>query len=117
MLTLSILIRQTTTTILDVLCYSYFAKVFHTSAKFASSVKIGYLESEFLKHLVHLEDLEPLGGEEVLVWHTRTEAVNLNKEKEFTKKHQSRSHDFPTTARFMELWNACHFKLHNAGNG
>ena len=59
----------------------------HTSAKFASSVKIGYLESEFLKHLVHLEDLEPLGGEEVLVWHTRTEAVNLNKEKEFTKKH------------------------------
>ena len=59
----------------------------HTSAKFASSVKIGYLESEFLKHLVHLEDLEPLGGEEVLVWNTRTEAVNVNKEKEFTKKH------------------------------
>ena len=43
----------------------------HTSAKFASSVKIGYQESEFLKHLVHLEDLEPLSTNKILVWHTR----------------------------------------------
>jgi len=59
----------------------------HTSAKFADSVKRGYQESEFLKHLVHLEDLEPLSRDKVLVWHTRTEQTNLNKEKEFTKKH------------------------------
>ena len=59
----------------------------HTSAKFASSVKIGYLESEFLKHLVHLEDLEAVGGGRVLVWHTRTEQPNLNKEKQFSRLH------------------------------
>ena len=59
----------------------------HTSAKFASSVKIGYLESEFLKHLVHLEDLEAVGGDRVLVWHTRTEQPNLNKEKQFSRLH------------------------------
>ena len=51
----------------------------HTSAKFADSVKRGYQESEFLKHLVHLEDLEPLSRDKVLVWHTRTEQTNLNK--------------------------------------
>ena len=59
----------------------------HTSAKFASSVKIGYLETEFLKHLVHLEDLEPVSVSRVLVWHTRTEKPNLNKEKLFSKTH------------------------------
>ena len=59
----------------------------HTSAKFATSVKIGYLETEFLKHLVHLEDLEPVSVNKVLVWHTRTEAPNLNKEKLFSKTH------------------------------
>ena len=59
----------------------------HTSAKFASQVKIGYQETEFLKHLVHLEDLEPLSINRVLVWHTRTEKPNLNKEKLFQKTH------------------------------
>lgn len=59
----------------------------HTSAKFADKVKIGYQESEFLKHLVHLEDLEPLSERKVLVWHTRTEQPNLNREKEFSRKH------------------------------
>ena len=59
----------------------------HTSAKFATSVKIGYQESEFLKHLVHLEDLEPLSPHKILVWHTRTEQPNMNKEKEFMRKH------------------------------
>jgi len=55
------------------------------SAKFASRVKIGYQESEFLKHLIHLEDLEPISVDKVLVWHTRTEKPNLNKEKEFVQ--------------------------------
>ena len=59
----------------------------HTSAKFATSVKIGYQESEFLKHLVHLEDLEPISPHKILVWHTRTEKPNMNKEKEFMRKH------------------------------
>lgn len=57
----------------------------HTSAKFASKVKIGYQESEFLKHLIHLEDLEPISVDKVLVWHTRTENPNLNMEKKFLK--------------------------------
>lgn len=57
----------------------------HTSAKFASRVKIGYQESEFLKHLIHLEDLEPISVDKVLVWHTRTEHPNLNQEKKFLK--------------------------------
>jgi len=59
----------------------------HTSAKFASTVKIGYQETEFLKHLVHLEDLEPVSSGRVLVWHTRTEKPNLNKEKYFHDTH------------------------------
>eukprot|EP00090_Calanus_glacialis_P016890 TRINITY_DN26435_c0_g1_i1.p1 TRINITY_DN26435_c0_g1~~TRINITY_DN26435_c0_g1_i1.p1 ORF type:complete len:331 (-),score=31.61 TRINITY_DN26435_c0_g1_i1:73-1065(-) len=57
----------------------------HTSAKFASKVKIGYQESEFLKHLIHFEDLEPISVDKVLVWHTRTENPNLNQEKKFLK--------------------------------
>jgi len=57
----------------------------HTSAKFASQVKIGYQESEFLKHLTRLEDLEAISVNKVLVWHTRTEPPNLNKEKSFLK--------------------------------
>jgi len=57
----------------------------HTSAKFAPTVKIGYQESEFLKHLIHLEDLEPISVGQVLVWHTRTENPNLNQEKKFLK--------------------------------
>jgi len=59
----------------------------HTSAKFASKVKIGYQETEFLKHLVHLEDLEPVSVDRVLVWHTRTEKPNLNKEKLYQQTH------------------------------
>jgi len=55
------------------------------SAKFADKVKIGYQESEFLKHLIHLEDLEPISVDKVLVWHTRTENPNLNQEKKFLK--------------------------------
>jgi len=54
-------------------------------AAFASKVKIGYQESEFLKHLIHFEDLEPISVDKVLVWHTRTENPNLNQEKKFLK--------------------------------
>jgi galactosylgalactosylxylosylprotein 3-beta-glucuronosyltransferase 3 len=57
----------------------------HESAKFSSKPKIGYQESEFLKHLIHVEDLEPISIDKVLVWHTRTETPNLNQEKKFLK--------------------------------
>ena len=52
-------------------------------AKFAYQVKRGHQESEFLKHLVTLDDLEPKAGQctKVLVWHTRTEKVDTRQEK------------------------------------
>lgn len=54
------------------------------SALFPTKCRIGHLESEFMKHLVTgLEDLEPVATGQVLVWHTRTEKVNLNKEKKY----------------------------------
>ena len=43
-------------------------------------VKIGHLESEFLKHLVTLDELEPIEVDSVHVWHTRTQAVDLRQE-------------------------------------
>ena len=50
-------------------------------AKFAYSVKRGYQESEFLRHLVNnLEELESKAENQVLVWHTRTEKVDLRLE-------------------------------------
>jgi len=53
-------------------------------AMFPTKCRRGHLESEFLKHLVTgLEDLEPVATGKVLVWHTRAEAVNLNKEEKF----------------------------------
>ena len=49
-------------------------------AKFAYHVKRGYQETEFLKHLVTLEELESKAQDRVLVWHTRTEKVDLRLE-------------------------------------
>ena len=46
-------------------------------AKFAYQVKRGHQESEFLKHLVTLDELEAKVGTKVLIWHTRTEKVDL----------------------------------------
>lgn len=55
------------------------------AAKFLGRVKIGYLESEFLKRLVadEKEEVDVVGGDTVMVWHTRTENVNLNMEAKF----------------------------------
>ena len=52
-------------------------------AKFAYSVKRGYQESEFLRHLdVELKELEPKADmcTKVYVWHTRTEKVDTKME-------------------------------------
>jgi galactosylgalactosylxylosylprotein 3-beta-glucuronosyltransferase 3 len=56
------------------------------SALFPTECRRGHLESEFLKHLVTgLEELEPVAGDRVLVWHTRTELVNLKREEKFAQ--------------------------------
>ena len=51
-------------------------------AKFAYQVKRGHQETEFLRHLVTLDELEPKADlfTKVLVWHTRTEKVDLSQE-------------------------------------
>lgn len=63
-----------------------------TKAKFAYQVKRGHQESEFLRHLVSsLDELEPKADDctKVLVWHTRTEKVDLRQE---TKRSQKSDH-------------------------
>jgi len=57
-------------------------------AEFLDRVKIGYQETEFLKELVGEEGVGALrvAEERVLVWHTRTEKVNLNMEEKFRKR-------------------------------
>lgn len=55
-------------------------------AKFLGKVKIGYLESEFLKLLIGEdgdEAVDVIVGDQLMVWHTRTEKVNLNMEEKF----------------------------------
>ena len=44
----------------------------HTSASFVSETENGYQETEFLKQLIKLEELEPVATNKVLVWHTNT---------------------------------------------
>jgi len=58
----------------------------HPGVKFHENVKIGHSESEFLKQMVTLDQLEPVAINRVLVWHTRTEKPNLNREKAFKTK-------------------------------
>jgi galactosylgalactosylxylosylprotein 3-beta-glucuronosyltransferase 3 len=57
-------------------------------AKFAYKVRRGYQESEFLKHLATLEELEPKAEmcSKVLVWHTRAERVDIGQEKRRKEK-------------------------------
>jgi hypothetical protein len=55
-------------------------------AKFGLEVRRGYQETEFLKHLVALDELEPLCKTCVLVWHTRTKCVQLDLEEKLKEK-------------------------------
>jgi galactosylgalactosylxylosylprotein 3-beta-glucuronosyltransferase 3 len=64
-------------------------------AKFALEVRRGYQETEFLKHLAALDELEPLCETRVLVWHTRTERVRLDLEEKLKEKGMTPSyHNF-----------------------
>ncbi|XP_064600134.1 galactosylgalactosylxylosylprotein 3-beta-glucuronosyltransferase 3-like isoform X2 [Liolophura sinensis] len=51
-------------------------------AEFSLRVKRGYQESELLRHIVTMEELEPLADQctKILVWHTRTEKSKLSNE-------------------------------------
>jgi len=61
-------------------------------AKFALEVRLGYQETEFLKHLASLGELEPLASNRVLVWHTRTEKVRLDLEQKLKDKGMTPSY-------------------------
>lgn len=54
--------------------------------QFPLKVRIGWLESDFLSGLIEVEQLEPVSMGRILVWHTRTEKPNLNREDYFKKK-------------------------------
>lgn len=56
-------------------------------AQFSFKVQGGYQESEILKHLATVDELEPLADmcTKVYVWHTRTEKPNLKREAELMK--------------------------------
>lgn len=59
-------------------------------AMFSYDVERGYQESEILRYLVVVRDLQPLANlcREVLVWHTRTETPKLDAEYQMRKGGQ-----------------------------
>lgn len=67
----------------------------YPQAVFSYEVQRGYQESEILRQLVTVRDLQPLarGCTEVLVWHTRTEAPKLEAELRLKKTGQPASDD------------------------
>uniref|UniRef100_A0A8W7PU80 Galactosylgalactosylxylosylprotein 3-beta-glucuronosyltransferase n=1 Tax=Anopheles coluzzii TaxID=1518534 RepID=A0A8W7PU80_ANOCL len=56
-------------------------------AQFSYEVERGYQESEILRHLTIVHDMQPLANrcKDVLVWHTRTETPKLDAEKALQK--------------------------------
>lgn len=56
-------------------------------AKFSYVVERGYQESEILRQLTTREKLQPLGVNQVLVWHTRTEPSKMDNELKLAKKN------------------------------
>lgn len=62
----------------------------YPKAVFSYEVQRGYQESEILRQLVVVRDLQPLanGCTEVLVWHTRTEVPKLDAEAKLVKAKQ-----------------------------
>lgn len=56
-------------------------------AKFSYNVQRGDQETEILRHVTTVKDLQPLANQctNVLVWHTRTEAPKLNAEDKLKK--------------------------------
>lgn len=62
-------------------------------AVFSYEVQRGYQESEILRHLTVVRDLQPLANRcrDVLVWHTRTESPKLDAEVRLKKTGEPRS--------------------------
>lgn len=59
-------------------------------AMFSYEVERGYQESEILRYLVVVRDLQPLANlcRDILVWHTRTETPKLDAESKLRKEGQ-----------------------------
>lgn len=64
-------------------------------AVFSYEVQRGYQESEILRHLTVVRDLQPMANRcrDVLVWHTRTESPKLDAEVRLKKAGEPRSND------------------------
>ncbi|XP_031621326.1 galactosylgalactosylxylosylprotein 3-beta-glucuronosyltransferase I [Contarinia nasturtii] len=62
----------------------------YPNAVFSYDVERGYQESEILRYLVVVRDLQPLANfcREIFVWHTRTEAPKLDAEAKLRKDNQ-----------------------------
>lgn len=60
----------------------------HPEAMFSYEVERGYQESEILRHIVVVRDLQPLANfcREIYVWHTRTESPKLDAEAKLRKE-------------------------------
>ncbi|KAL7018766.1 hypothetical protein ACKWTF_010904 [Chironomus riparius] len=56
------------------------------SAMFSYEVQKGYQESEILRHVTTRDKLQPIASNQILVWHTRTEASKLDNETKLVKK-------------------------------
>ncbi|KAG5673383.1 hypothetical protein PVAND_003439 [Polypedilum vanderplanki] len=56
------------------------------SAQFNYEVEKGYQESEILRQVTTREKLQPIASNQILVWHTRTEASKMDNEIKLGKK-------------------------------
>lgn len=67
----------------------------YPEASFSYDVQRGYQESEILRHLTVVRDLQPLANNcrEILVWHTRTESPKLDAEMKLKKTGEKPSND------------------------
>lgn len=67
----------------------------YPEASFSYDAPRGYQESEILRYLTVVRDLQPLANNcrEVLVWHTRTETPKLDAENKLKKDGQKGSDD------------------------
>lgn len=65
----------------------------HPEAVFSYEIERGYQESEILRHLTVVRDLQPLADfcRKVLVWHTRTETPKLDAELRWKKERHEPS--------------------------
>lgn len=68
----------------------------HPEAVFSYEIERGYQESEILRYLIVVRDMQPLADlcRNILVWHTRTETPKLDAEIKWKKEgHESSNKD------------------------